>query len=124
MQKPKPLDILIFSAAIFISLALIKKSFAFKGSRVIVQADGKRYEYSASENGVYKVQGTLGFTTFEIKDGQIRITDSPCQNKICVNQKWSSPLVCLPNDVIITLENQEKNDGQNSNKGAFDAVSQ
>ncbi len=119
MQKPKPLDILIFSAAIFISLALIKKSFAFKGSRVIVQADGKRYEYSASANGVYKIQGALGFTAFEIRDGQIRITDSPCLNKICVNQGWQSPLVCLPNEVIITLEN-----GEEQSEGAFDAVSQ
>lgn len=121
MQKPKPLDILIFSAALFISAALIKKSFAFKGSRVIVQADGKRYEYSATANGVYKVQGTLGFTAFEIKDRRVHITDSPCQNKICVNQGWSSPLVCLPNNVIITLEDENPED---KGEGAFDAVSQ
>lgn len=121
MQKPKPLDIVIFLAAILASVVLIKKSFAFKGSRVVVEADGKRYEYSSDENGIYKVQGSMGFTTFEIKNGRVHITDSPCQNKICVNQGWSSPLVCLPNDVIITIENENL---ENEGEGAFDAVSQ
>ncbi len=116
MQKPKPLDILIFLSAIFVSCMLISNSLNISGSRVIVQANGKRYEYSGDANGLYKVQGSLGFTTFEIKDGHVHITDSPCQNKTCVNQGWASPLVCLPNDVIITLEK--------ANEGDFDAVSQ
>lgn len=119
MQKPKPLDIVIFLAVIFVSVVLINRFLNIKGSRVVVNANGKRYEYSANQSGVYKVQGTLGFTTFEIKDERVHILDSPCQNKICVNQGWASPLVCLPNDVIITLENDSA-----QNEGAFDAISE
>ncbi|MBO4508325.1 MAG: NusG domain II-containing protein [Spirochaetaceae bacterium] len=50
-----------------------------------------------------------------MKEGKVHIIDSPCKNKICINQGWSSPLVCLPNNVTITLQEPE---------GGYDAISQ
>ena len=71
-------------------------------------------ESAFKADGVYRVQGALGVTTFEIKGGRVRIVDSPFPNKLCVQQGWHTPLVCLPNNVLITLEAEE----------AFDAVSE
>lgn len=120
MKKILPLDIvslvLIFGLAIFIT----KKTFSQSGSRIVAVADKTHYEYSATKNGIYSIQGSIGATTFEAKNGKIRIIDSPCPEKKCVAQGWSSPLICLPNNVIITLEN-DKAAAQN---GEFDAVSQ
>ena len=114
MKRLRPLDLIFASGIIGLGLFLTLKSFSQKGSVVKVNADGRHYEYSAKQNGIYTVAGPLGNTSFEIKDGRVRITDSPCPNKTCVNQGWHSPLVCLPNNVIITLEAQ----------GEFDAIAE
>lgn len=114
MKKLRPLDYLFAIIILGLGIFLTVKNLSQKGSIVKVNADGRHYEYSAKQDGVYKVGGPLGITTFEIKDGHVRIIDSPCPNKTCVNQGWHSPLVCLPNNVIITLETE----------GDLDAVSE
>ena len=114
MKKLRPLDLFFAIAITTLGIFLTVKSFSQKGSVVKVNADEKHYEYSAKQDGIYKVGGPLGITTFEIKDGKVRIIDSPCPNKTCVNQGWHSPLVCLPNNVIITLEEE----------GEFDAIAE
>ena len=117
MRKPalRFFDILIIILVIALGVILTVKSVAGqRGGRVCVNANGVHYEYSASADGVYTVEGELGPTTFEIKDGRVRITDSPCPNKTCVAQGWHSPLVCLPNKVMITVEQG----------GEFDAISE
>ena len=102
----RPLDIVIFfliaTAGIFLSV----RGARLKGSRIVVNAAGVKYEYSAELAGTYTVPGELGDTTFEIKDGRVRITDSPCPNKTCINQGWHNPLVCLPNKVMISVEGE------------------
>lgn len=114
MKKLRPLDLIFAIAITTLGIFLTVKNFSQKGSVVKVNADGKHYEYSAKQDGIYKVGGPLGITTFEIKDGKVRIIDSPCPNKTCVKQGWHSPLVCLPNNVIITLEEE----------GEFDAIAE
>ncbi len=110
----RPLDALILCACIFFGILFIRRGLTVQGDRIIVEADGTSYEYSLQKDGTYHVQGALGDTIFEVKNGAVHIIDSPCQNKLCVHQGWSSPLVCLPNKVIITIENY----------GDFDAVSE
>lgn len=114
MKKLRLLDFIFAITITSLGIFLTVKSFSQKGSVVKVNADEKHYEYSAKQDGIYKVGGPLGITTFEIKDGKVRIIDSPCPNKTCVNQGWHSPLVCLPNNVIITIEKE----------GEFDAIAE
>ena len=109
-----PLDILIIILVIVAGVWLTVRGAGRKGSRVSVNANGTHYEYSAAKDGVYSVEGELGATTFEIKNGRVRITDSPCPNKTCIAQGWHSPLVCLPNKVIINVESEDE----------FDAISE
>ena len=117
-----PFDILIIILIAAAGIFLIVRGLGQKGSRVVVNAAGVKYEYSASQNGTYKVPGELGPTTFEIKDGRVRIIDSPCPNKTCIAQGWHNPLVCLPNKVIITVEDEG---GKGAKKGGeFDAISE
>lgn len=103
-----PFDILIIiliaAAGIFLTVRGLGPGQ--KGSRVVVNAAGVKYEYSAELAGTYTVPGELGLTTFEIKNGRVRITDSPCPNKTCISQGWHNPLVCLPNKVMITVEGE------------------
>ena len=112
----RPLDFVFFCLLVAAGIFLTVSSFSKNGAKVRVLANGELYEYSAETDGTYSVEGVLGETTFEIKGGKVHIIDSPCKNKICVNQGWSSPLVCLPNNVTITLED--------SGNGDYDALSQ
>ena len=114
MKKLRPFDFFVTIAVLSLGIFLTVRNLSQKGSVIKVNAAGKHYEYSAKKEGIYKVHGPLGITTFEVKAGRVRIIDSPCPNKTCVNQGWHSPLVCLPNNVIITIEDE----------GEFDALSE
>lgn len=58
-------------------------------------------------DGTIPVEGVLGTTTVEIKQGTVHVLDSPCGNHICMHTGWiSSPgqiIVCLPNQVVVRL---------------------
>lgn len=114
MKKLRPFDFVIAFAVLSLGIFLTVKNLSTRGSLIKVTAAGNHYEYSAKKDGIYKVRGPLGITTFEIKAGRVRIIDSPCPNKTCINQGWHSPLVCLPNNVIITTEDE----------GEFDALAE
>ena len=125
-----PLDILIIiffvAAGVFLT---VRSATRQKGVRVCVNANGTHYEYSTLKEGLYTVQGELGETTFEIKDGRVRIIDSPCPNKTCIGQGWHNPLVCLPNKVIISVEGEAGKNAADESKGykkrgKFDAISE
>ena len=120
-----PIDILIIFLIAAAGIFLTVRRLGQKGSRVLVNAAGVKYEYSVSQNGTYTVAGELGTTTFEIKDGRVRITDSPCPNKTCISQGWHNPLVCLPNKVMITVENETgQGRGRSNEEVELDAVSE
>ena len=106
----KLFDVLIILFLIIFGVLLTIKGLCYKGSKIIVNANGVQYEYSGEKNGIFTVQGRLGPTTFEIKNGRVKILESACPNKNCVNQGWNNPLVCLPNKVIITIQNQDEID--------------
>lgn len=116
MHKPnvRPLDIILILLLAACGVFLTIRGTRQKGSRVSVNANGIHYEYSAEKNGTYSVQGELGPTVFEIKDGRVRIIDSPCPNKTCITQGWHNPIVCLPNKVMITVQGEDE----------FDAISE
>ena len=128
VPKLLPIDILIIFLIAAAGIFLTVRGLGQKGSRVLVNAAGVKYEYSVSQNGTYTVAGELGPTTFEIKDGRVRITDSPCPNKTCISQGWHNPLVCLPNKVMITVEGENsvktgQGRGRSNEEAELDAVS-
>lgn len=53
------------------------------------------------------IMGELGNSTFEVKQGQIRFSDSPCKAKYCVHRGWlkysGEVMACLPNKVFVQL---------------------
>lgn len=114
MKHFRPLDFVLIAAILVSAVLVTKKSFTTSAERVIVNANGNGYEYSLNKDGIYEVEGVIGITKFEIKNKQVRILESPCPNKTCVNLGWSNPLICLPNKVVISVITE----------GDVDAVSQ
>lgn len=70
------------------------------------------------------INGALGATTIEIKDGKVRVTDSPCPQHICVKQGWKSRegevIICLPNRIVVKVVRGESKD----DSSALDGVTQ
>lgn len=107
MKIPKIGDILFFLLILTSGILLSKNLFAKKGPSVEINANGKKYEYSLSQDGIFKVEGKIGTSSIQIKDGKVRIIDSPCPNKNCVHQNWGNLIICLPNNVIVSVKAQE-----------------
>lgn len=107
----KPADFAVFFLVLVSAIFLILNSGRVKGTFVTVTACGNEYQFSLSKNGVFQVEGEIGITEIEIKDGKVRIKDSACPNKTCVHQGWANTIVCLPNRVIVSVEDGGEFDG-------------
>lgn len=82
-----------------------------KSSTAQIEVDGRpAYVLPLDKDRIVSVEGPNGKTIIEIKNRKVRITDSPCPNKLCVEQGWinSGGLVCLPNKVVITIGDHER----------------
>jgi len=105
--KITPLDIIVLICLLLVSLSgwVLGKTLNSDSSTVIVEVDGKKqYILDLKKEGIYKVQGPLGITTVEIRNGKVRVKDSPCPRKYCVKQGWikSGAIICVPNKVVVT----------------------
>lgn len=110
----KPGDFIILATVLAAGLFFTIKPRHQNASSILVQADGTSYEYSLTTDATYDFEGPLGTTKVEVKNGKVRIIDSPCPNKTCMTQGFSDTLVCLPNKIIIKVQNQ----------GDFDAIAE
>lgn len=79
-----------------------------------VDANGKIYKYPLSKNSEYSFEGPLGKTKILVENSKVRILESPCPNHTCMAQGWGTTHVCLPNKIIVTVEQD----------GGLDAISE
>jgi hypothetical protein len=80
-----------------------------QGSWVVIEVDQKRVaRYSLSNDRITHVEGPLGITEVEIRDGKARILRSPCKLKVCIKSGYIQYAdrisVCLPNRVVVRVE--------------------
>lgn len=114
IKKLKPLDFVIVLFVLVASLFLFRgcsmKTLSGKRKVVCVSAPEKEYVFSLSRAGTYRVQGEKGESIIEIKDGKVRIADSVCPNKTCVKCGFvsSGKIICLPNKVFVSVENDDE----------------
>lgn len=116
-MKLRPLD---FLAVLIAILAVVGVSVFALGSSgepttVSIQGDEGEFLYPLSDARVVSVSGPIGDTIVEIMDGKVRVTESPCRDKICIAAGWLTTTgdwtACLPNRVFVRIEGGERNDG-------------
>ena len=117
-------DIALIAGLLVLSVAGFAgvQRYSFNGKHVVVEVDGSRVlELSLDRDVTTTVTGPLGETIISIKDGSVRIADSPCPHHYCVRM---GPLrhrgeiaVCVPNRVIVTVTG-------GSDRDSFDGVTQ
>lgn len=59
----------------------------------------------------FEVEGVIGTNTVLVEPGRICITEADCPDHVCIQMGWLSsehptPIVCLPNEVVIALSDQ------------------
>ena len=54
-----------------------------------------------------QIEGSLGRSILEVKDGAIRFVSSPCSSKICIKSGWlrngGDIAACLPNGISVQV---------------------
>lgn len=109
-------DKILIGIVLVFNLLSIPFIFALKkaGADVIVEKDNKLVgKYSLKKEQLISVEGKLGITDIEIKDGQARIVRSPCLHKVCIKMGWirhsGKIAACIPNKVIIRVVGENDN---------------
>jgi hypothetical protein len=92
------------------------------GGKVVVSRDDKIiFVAPLDKNRRAELEGPLGITVLEIKDGSARIISSPCTQKICIRmgeaRRSGDLLACIPNHLVINIEGDK--DGED---GHYDFI--
>lgn len=107
-------DKILSSTLIVLSLSgifFIKEALPRGQTLEIAVDDQPAYVLPIGKDRIVSVEGAEGKTVVEIKNHRVRVTESPCHNKLCIKQGWikSGVIVCLPNRVVVTI-GKYKND--------------
>ena len=82
----------------------------------IITVDGKEYgRFPLDESRTLRIETENGgYNVIVIADGAVDITEASCPDHICVDHRKATKnkdtITCLPNAVIITVENGEESD--------------
>ncbi len=116
-MRLRPLD---FIAVVVAVLAVVGVSVFAYGSGadptgVSIQSDEGEFLYPLNEPRMIEVEGPIGQTIVEIDGNRVRVTESPCRDKICIAAGWMENTddwtACLPNRVFVRVEGGERSDG-------------
>ena len=105
--------LLLVAVTLFVGIRLYGK-MTTTVAVAVVTVDGKEYgRYPLEKNHTETIHLSDGsYNTFEVKDGYVSMTDASCPDQICVNHsrisKKNETIVCLPDKVVITVENGEE----------------
>jgi hypothetical protein len=85
--------------------------------RVVLESDGRRWEYPLDATETIAISGPLGDTVVELRGNQVRVVSSPCTGQNCVAagaiRRHGQWIACLPNRVMVAVQSA----GESSGKG-------
>lgn len=121
MSRARPGDVVVIALAALLVGASWASLWRGAGPAewVLVTAPGMEARRVAiGEDATLEINGRLGISRIELRDGRVRFVDSPCVGRLCVHAGWLSRsghvAACLPNGVVVEVRGGERE---------FDAVS-
>jgi hypothetical protein len=96
------------------SFLVIPGKIAARGAEIEIRA-GERVagRYSLDTDRTVEVEGPLGKTVVEIRNGHARIVASPCPHKLCTRMgqvgRDGGFVACVPNRVVVCIAKQPAN---------------
>ena len=75
----------------------------------VVHGNNVVLKFDPYKDATYDVEGSYGGLQIEVKDAKWHVINEECPNHLCAQQGWMGvddifPIVCLPNDVMIYIE--------------------
>ena len=109
---------IIFIGALLLVLAIIGCClllFRKEGNTVKVTVDGQTFgTYSLDKNQTIEIKTEKGYNIVVIENGTVRVEEASCPDGVCSSHRpirfGGSSIICLPNKVVVSIENKE-NDG-------------
>ncbi|GLC28980.1 hypothetical protein bsdE14_03900 [Clostridium omnivorum] len=123
----KKWDVIIIAALIIISIIpegvmFISNINKHDSVYVEIYSQGKLFKKlpleKDSEKATYTIKNEFGENVVEINNGQVKVIDADCHDKICVKahaiSKVGESIVCLPHKVVVRVigEGKQETDEQ------------
>ncbi len=113
----------ILAAAAIIYLYISIYSGAAGSVGLVVRVKDQTWRYSLEDDFEVAVPGPLGDTVIHVEDGKVHVESSPCENQLCVAagtvERAGEWIVCLPNQVFLSIEGDVAQDDQGVDDVAF-----
>lgn len=108
-------DWILFVVLLSLSFSglLLARTVSPSTNTVVIEVERKTlYRLLLEEDRIVDLQGPMGITRVEIKNRMVRVVESPCPNKLCIRQGWTShgTIICLPNRVVVTIGEDTRKD--------------
>ena len=115
MNKRRRNELILVGLIVLLAVGFFvyKKAFpAKKGSEVVVSVFGREYaRFPLDENREFPISYLNNLNLLIIEDGYAYIKEASCPDGLCVHQgkinKSGEMIVCLPNEVVVTVEGTE-----------------
>lgn len=107
--------IVIFLIILSAFLTFISEDKKSDSAAVIIESsvNDSPVRVDLKKDTLFSIEGKLGPSYIEVKDLKVRMTESPCPNKLCIKHGWISMLgsfiICAPNGIMIKIEDLENN---------------
>ena len=111
---------LIFIILLVVISNVITSNVNGKFKYVVISINGEdKYKYNLDEDRIIELEkkdydSLLGDMIIEIKDAKVRVKKEESPKNYCSKQGWVSnvatPIVCLPNAVVVTIIGQSETD--------------
>jgi len=109
--KAADIAIIAIAAAVIILFTAFSVKTSTGRKQLLIESSEDSYLYSLDTDQIIHIDGPIGETTVEIKDGNARVVDSPCRDKLCIadghltkSGQWTA---CLPNRVFLRIIGSE-----------------
>lgn len=81
------------------------------GDKVLIWSENELVtSFSLKKDTIYTVTTDLGTNTIVIENGQVRVTDADCPDKICEQMglisKPGETIVCLPHKLVVEVSDE------------------
>lgn len=106
---------------------IVLTSFIFRKANnnlILVVYVGREKKIYSLNDADFTVKGENNWVKVRVRDGKVKITESSCNDKCCVNMGAISSegqsLVCLPGRIFVTIEKDRM--GEQRDNNSFDAL--
>jgi len=107
-------DFVVIVSLVIAGLYLLVSGKTSASTVTISTTEGEVLKLSLNDDRLVEIEGRLGKSVIEIKDGKVRFVDSPCPHHLCMRRGWIHEggdwVACAPNGIMVSISGDAKFD--------------